>query len=129
MADIYDRSRALAVLMLAPRSKGGKGLELMLERTIEGEYDPVTGGSESVTTEFHGSAFRDSYQQDDIDGTYIKQGDAKLLVSPEQINGADMPTPETQDRLLFDGQVYAVISVKPWNYAGLTVGFEVQARA
>jgi len=129
MADIYDRSRALAARMLAPRGKGGKGLELVLERTVEGEYDPVTGGSASDTTSFHGSSFRDSYQQDDIDGTYIKQDDAKLLVSPVQLNGADMPTPETQDRLIFDGQVYAVISVKPWNYAGLTVGCEVQARA
>ncbi len=26
MADIYDRSRAMAIRMLAPRSKGGKGL-------------------------------------------------------------------------------------------------------
>lgn len=32
MADIYDRSRAMAIRMLAPRSKGGKGLELRLTR-------------------------------------------------------------------------------------------------
>ncbi|MCO7546170.1 hypothetical protein [Stutzerimonas nitrititolerans] len=128
MADIYDRSRALAVRMLAPRSRGGKGLEMALIRTIEGDYDPVTGGTSTTTDQYDGSAFRDIYRQDDIDGTYIKQGDVKLLVSPAQLNGADMPEPGTQDRIQFDGGAYTIVSVKPWNYAGLTVGFEVQAR-
>ena len=40
MPDIYDRAKATATRMLAPRSKGGKGLELVLRREIIGEYDP-----------------------------------------------------------------------------------------
>lgn len=129
MADIYDRSRALAVRMLAPRSQGGKGLEMTLQRVVRGPYDPVAGGPPTTTVEHQGSAFRDSFSFRDIDGTYIKQGDVKLLVSPVLLAGGDMPEPTTLDRVLFDGVTYSVVGVKPWNYAGMSVGFEVQARA
>lgn len=129
MADIYDRSRALAVRMLAPRAKGGKGAEMTLQRRQQGPYDPEAGGSTTVTVEHLGSAFRDTFALSDIDGTLIKQGDVKLLVSPEKLDGSDLPEPTTQDRILFDDKNYTVIGVKPWDYAGLAVGFEVQARA
>jgi hypothetical protein len=129
MADIYDRSRALAVRMLAPRERGGKGAEMSLLQRQQGAYDPVTGGATTITVSHAGSAFRDTYKQDDIDGTRIKQGDVKLLVSPEKLDGTDMPVPATQDQVIFNGKTYTLITVSPWNYAGLAVGFEVQARA
>ena len=129
MADIYDRSRALAVRMLAPRGKGGKGAEMTLQRRQQGAYDPIAGGAATVTVSHAGSAFRDTYAQKDIDGTRIKQGDAKLLISPQKLDGTDLPMPTTQDQVIFDGKTYTLIAVVPWNYAGLDVGFEVQARA
>lgn len=129
MADIYDRGRALAVRMLAPRSKGGKGAEMTLQRRQQGAYDPIAGGSPTVTVSHQGSAFRDTYEQKDVDGTRIKQGDVKLLVSPAKLDGSDLPEPTTQDQVLFGGKTYTLIAVKPWNYAGMDVGFEVQARA
>lgn len=129
MPDIYDRSKALAARMLAPRSKGGKGLEMTLTKSAKGPRDPDTGGAATVNTNHEGSAFRDTYEQKDIDGTAIKVGDVKLLVSPVKLDGVDMPQPSTQDKILFDGRLYTVIQVNPWNYAGLAVGFEVQARA
>ncbi|MEX0292540.1 hypothetical protein AAH995_04235 [Pseudomonas putida] len=128
MADIYDRSRALAVRMLAPREKGGKGAEMTLQHRQQGAYDPIAGGSQTVTVSHLGSAFRDTYDQKDIDGTRIKQGDVKLLVSPDKLDGTEMPVPTTQDQVIFDGKTYTLIAVAPWNYAGLAVGFEVQAR-
>ncbi|WP_236248312.1 hypothetical protein [Pseudomonas mosselii] len=129
MTDIYDRSRALAVRMLAPREKGGKGAEMTLQRRQQGAYDPVAGGATTITVSHAGSAFRDTYGQKDIDGTRIKQGDVKLLVSPQKLDGTDLPVPTTQDHVIFDGKTYTLIAVSPWNYAGLAVGFEVQARA
>jgi len=128
MADIYDRSRALAVRMLAPRDRGGKGAEMTLLRRQQGAYDPVAGGSQTVIVNHLGSAFRDTYDQKDIDGTRIKQGDVKLLVSPEKLDGTVLPTPTTQDQMIFNGKTYTLVAVEPWNYAGLAVGFEVQAR-
>lgn len=127
MLDIYDRAKATATRMLAPRSKGGKGLELVLLREIQGEYDPdaPTAPSELVV---NGSGFREEYDTQYIDGTLIIRGDVKLLVSPVQLTGEDMPTPQNDDKITFDGTVYTVIAASPWNYAGLTVGFELQVR-
>lgn len=127
MADIYDRAKASAARNLAPRSQGGKGLELTLRRTVQGEYDPDTGVSETVT-DYAGSGLRENYRAEDIDGSLIKAGDVKLLVSPVLLSGIDMPQPDTQDKILFDGETYTVQRVDPWDYAGLAVGFSVQAR-
>lgn len=128
MADIYDRAKASAARMLAPRSKGGKGLELSLLQIASGEYDPETGTAGETTTTFEGSGFRENYSLKDIDGSLIKQGDVKILVSPLLLDGTDTPKPTTQDKLVFDGETYTVQAVDPWSYAGLIVGFSVQAR-
>ncbi|WP_421560829.1 MULTISPECIES: hypothetical protein [unclassified Pseudomonas] len=127
MPDIYDRAKALATRMLAPRSKGGKGLELVLRRETLGEYDPDAPSAPSELV-VNGSGFREEYDNKYIDGTLIVRGDVKLLVSPVQLAGEDMPTPLSNDRIQFDGTTYTVIAVGPWNYAGLAVGFELQVR-
>ena len=127
MSDIYDRAKAMATRMLAPRSKGGKGLELVLRRETLGEYDPDAPSAPSELV-VNGSGFREEYDNKYIDGTLIVRGDVKLLVSPVQLSGADMPTPLSNDRIQFDGTTYTVIAVGPWNYAGLAVGFELQVR-
>ena len=128
MSDIYDRAKASAARMLAPRSKGGKGLELSLLRVTTGEYDPDTGTTPVTTVQYDGSGFRENYRQQDIDGSRIKQGDVKILISPLLLDGTDTPKPISQDKILFDGDTYTVQNVDPWDYAGLAVGFSVQAR-
>lgn len=129
MADIYDRSKALATRMLALRSAGGKGAALTLTKTVKGQRNPDTGATVDVVTSYSGSALRETYRQRDIDGTNIKVGDVKFIVSPVQLIGTDMPQAAPQDKVSFDGKTYTVIQVNPYNYAGLAVGFEVQARA
>jgi hypothetical protein len=128
MPDIYDRAKAAAARMLAPRSKGGKGLELSLVRVITGEYDPEIGGGKVTTEQFDSSGLRQSYRQQDIDGSLIQQGDVKILISPVLLDGADTPQPVTLDKITFDGDTYTVQHVDPWDYAGVAVGFSVQAR-
>jgi hypothetical protein len=103
-------------------------LELTLKRTTQGEYDPGTGGSTPTVEVFDGSGFRENYKQSDIDGTRIKQGDFKILISPVLLDGSNMPQPKSLDTIAFDGDTYTIQSVDPWNYAGLAVGFSVQAR-
>lgn len=128
MTDIYDRAKASAARMLAPRSEGGKGLALTLTKTTAGAYNPATSSSTNTTAAYSGSGFRSEYELKDIDGILIKQGDVEILVSPLQISGSDMPAPASGDTITFDGVVYSVMSVQPWNFAGLAVGFQVQAR-
>jgi hypothetical protein len=128
MADIYDSAKAMASEMLAPRSNGGNGAELTLRRITAGEYNPETGQSDDGAQDYLGSGLRENYKQGDIDGSLIKQGDVKILVSPLLQDGTDTPQPQSQDTILFDGERYTVQNVEPWNYAGLAVGFNVQAR-
>lgn len=128
MADIYDRAYAMAARMLAPRSAGGKGLEATLTKVVPGAYDPATGTSTPTLTTYAGSAFRDTYSREEIDGTRVLVDDDKFLVSPELINGDATPMLDPQFKITFDGVEYTIVNVKPWNYAGLTVGFEVQGR-
>lgn len=127
MPDIHDRGRALAIRMLAPRTKG-KGLALTLRKKTVGEYNPETGGQDTVWTETDGSGLRTNYKQEDIDDTYILQGDTRILLSPVALNGADIPEPSTNDQIAFDGSTYNVIRVGPWRYADVTCGYELQCR-
>lgn len=115
--------------MLAPRSNGGKGLELILHQRTEGEYDPDMGAiPDSSVVEHLGSGFRENYNLKDIDGSLIKQGDVKILISPVLLDGLETPQPATLDKITFDGDNYTVQHVDPWDYAGIAVGFSVQAR-
>lgn len=127
MPDIHDRGRALAIRMLAPRTKG-KGLALTLRKKTVGEYNPDTGGQDVVWTETDVSGLRTNYDQQDIDGSYILQGDTRILLSPVSADGSDIPEPSTNDVILFDGSEYNIIRVGPWDYAGVTCGYELQCR-
>lgn len=127
MADIYDRARATATRMLVPRTKGGKGLEAVLTKTVTPPYVP---GQPNVPEafSFNVSMVRIGYEIKDIDGTLIQESDTRFLVSPVQLDGSDTPEIETGDSIDFGGETWTVVNCQPWNYAGLNVGFEVQGR-
>ncbi len=133
MSDIFDRARALATDALASRAKGGKGGVMVLTKpsTLPPIYNPATGTATPVSpATYTGSAVRLQYSTRDIDGTRIRTGDVKLLVSPVQAGGASLPTPKPGDGVTFGGISYSVIACQPLDYTGdLVVAFEVQARA
>lgn len=128
MPDIHDRGRALAIRMLAPRTKG-KGLALTLRKKTVGEYNPETGGQDTVWTEIQGSGLRTGFDLQDIDNTYILEGDVEILMSPAMLDGVtDMPQPSTNDVIVFDGSSYNVIGVRPGDYAGLNCFYKAHCR-
>lgn len=128
MPDIYDRALATATRMLAPRTSGGYGNTVVMTTRVVGEYEPETGEAPITETNYTGSAFRDTYKKEEIDGARILATDVKFLVSPTLANGDPTPQLSPDYKLNFDGEEYTIISVQPWNYAGLNVGFEVQGR-
>lgn len=129
MTDIYDRSRKTAIRMLGLRSKGGKGEKLKLTISSTDEPEVIDGIVVPNDTVYLGSGVRIEYTNRDINDTVIKIGDVKFLVSPIQIDGQDMPTEiQPQSKIEFAGSVYSVVNSKPWNFTGLSIGFEVQAR-
>lgn len=127
MADIHDRGRALAIRLLAPRP-AGKGAPFVLTKLSEADYVPGGGDGEPVPTDYTGAALRTMYDSKDVDGELVQRDDLKFIVSPQLLNGADMPHPSEGDRCTFFGVTYAVIDAKIGNYAGVDCVFLVQAR-
>jgi hypothetical protein len=121
---IYDRAAATANRMLTKY-----GMEVTLRRVTVGDYDPDTGSapaSPPVDYVCMGATF--DYSQRDIDGSLIKTGDQKLLMSPFQTDGSAMPVPTTSDKILIGSTVYSIQPSKKVAPAGQNVLFELQIR-
>lgn len=123
MSEFYDETAADVDEALTEY-----GAPLTIRKIVSGEYDPDTGGISQTITDHVTVGLRESYQLQDIDGSNIKRNDVKLLISPTLMAGGQTPEPTTQDKIIFDGSTYTVQNVDPWNYAGVSVGFSVQAR-
>ncbi len=65
------------------------------------------------------------YSNRDMDGTLIKMGDRRVYLSTEGLT----VVPTTQDKLVVGGEVMTIVNIRPLNPAGVTVMYEVQARA
>ena len=148
----YDRLRAMVIRNLKLTSEGGLGTELVIKRTVTTKV-PGSGTVTKVTTEYKTTALRNQYRNFDINGTTIKETDVNLYVSP--ICTTELPDPDwvpdvdlgeteadrplidtvvdtpeltTQDVLEMLGKKYTTINVRPWNHAGVSIGFKVQGR-
>ncbi|SDF81575.1 MULTISPECIES: hypothetical protein [unclassified Duganella] len=106
-----DYTKAAARADASLRRKGGL---VTLRRVLEADYDPGTGGPVPGTggeVDLEGTGVKLNYNQDDIDGTLIKQGDQQLLLSTLQRDGATMPLPTTADVVLIGAKVYTIANV------------------
>ncbi|OJT01230.1 hypothetical protein [Marinobacter nauticus] len=67
-----------------------------LTREIAGEYDPVTGGTETVREHFYGRGVCGSFSADEVDGQHIIQTDIKLTCLQNEITNesGDIGLPE-----------------------------------
>lgn len=112
----------------ADQSLRRKGGIVVLRQVVTGEYDPGLGTAPTVTTDYDGTGIKLNYEQDDIDGTLIKQGDQKLLLSPLQRNGAKMPLPISGDQLVIGATVYTVGMVADLQPTDTSVLYTLQLR-
>lgn len=123
---MIDYTKAAARADASLRRKGGL---VTLRREVPGEYDPDIGGpGAGTTTEYSGTGVKLNYQQDDIDGTLIKQGDQQLLLSPLQRDGAPMPVPTTADLVLIGAKVYSIADVVDLQPTDTSLLFTLQLR-
>jgi hypothetical protein len=108
MATDYAAKAARATAML---KRYGMDLEIV-RSTPSGAYDPGTGDTApAVTSTFPGTGAKFNYEQDDVDGTLVKQGDQQLYLSVHQSDGTDMPLPVTGDVALIGGKRFRVEDV------------------
>lgn len=115
---IYDRAAATAERLLKRY-----GAPMMLKRSEEGDYDPSTGSSSSVTQEHVATGVMLEYAQRDVDGTLIQQGDQRVYLSPGLV-----VTPETGDTLSFNGSAFTIVASRPLAPASKVVLHDVQVR-
>lgn len=126
---MHDRFRNMAIRNLSPRSKGGKGFEVTLSRRSIGKFDPRTGEVEGDTiVKYNGSAIRTSFRMHTIDGNLIKVDDVLLYLSPVLLDGTECPKPVNGDVVSFKEQDFVVMSLRDWDFAGVSCGWRVQAR-
>lgn len=113
----------------ADQSLRRKGGTVVLRRAVPGTYDPGTGtGTPPSTADLPGTGVKIAYRVEDIDGTLIRAGDQKMLLSPLQRDGAPMPVPTTADLVLIGANVFTVAAVEKVEPADIPVLFTLQLR-
>lgn len=121
--DFDQRARETAARMLAPKASGGKGQVVTIRAATHAGYAPATGAASVGSTAFQtGSGIEEAYKSREIDGTTIKAGDKRLMLSPLNSTGGDMTLPAPGDLLQYaSGQKWRIIAVEPYAPAGLWV--------
>lgn len=100
------------------------GAAAVLKRSVAGDYDPRFGDVDDNGLQvFNTVAVRVEYELSDVDGTQIRAGDVKLLVTPDLAT-----TPQSGDTIEFAGDTYTVVVSTPLSPAGVVVLHQVQAR-
>jgi len=115
----YDEIAALADELLV--EFGGPAV---LTRVTPGGYDPGTGTTTGdVTTAWNATVACFEYEQVEIDGTKIRQGDQRVYMSVIGI-----VNPQTGDTLTVNGVVLNVVASRPLKPASTAVLYDVQVR-
>ena len=126
----YDaRAQAVAAKKLALKSAGGKGQAIVLTTTGTGTYDPttrkVTAGSSVVQ---NGSGIEVAYKAYEINGTTVRAGDRKCMLSPFKQDGSVLTMPSVGDTATVGGVDWRIEDVELVSPAGTPVYAYLQLR-
>lgn len=100
------------------------GAPATLKRVTAGGYDPATGDTTSASSaEWISVGVKLDYEQKQVDGTLIRRGDQRILLSV-----VGMVNPQTGDTLTIGIDVFNVIESRPLQPALVPVLFDVQVR-
>lgn len=100
------------------------GAAVAITRDVPGEYDPATGEtSGDVQSIIYAQAVVFDYPQGNIEGSLIRSGDRKAIVSAVGISA-----PQVGDVFPWQGDSLTVVSVKTLGPAGLAVIYTCQVR-
>lgn len=116
MAFDYANAQATAERLIA---KFGQSATLKQTANSGTAYNPTR-----TTTSHTCTVVVVDYKNFEIDGTIIKQGDKRVLVS----TGGLAVAPAVHDVLAIGGVDHAVLAVMPLDPGGTTVYWELQAR-
>jgi hypothetical protein len=97
------------------------GQSMTLRRTATTGSDPWNPGS-GATTDYDTIGASMSYALRHVDGSMVQRNDKRILLYSEE-------APALTDTLVFGGVTHTIINVQPLSPGGVTVYYEVQARA
>lgn len=146
----YQRFRAIAIRRLDLIENGGEGAVLTITRKTSA-YNPVTKRVETVEVVYTTSGLRNNYKMYDWKNSSIQDTDVNFYIHPisttmqpdsewtpsageteedRPLVEVSLDTPEITptDVIGFLGEEYTVINTRPWNHAGILIGYKVQAR-
>jgi len=126
MSDFYSRMAATANRMLKRR-----GQTITVSHTTDGTYDPTTGQiSGAVTTTQTVAGIMIEWDARQIDGTLIKVGDRRLLLSPLNTSGAALTAPVLGDTVTDAASViYTLVApLKTMAPAGTAILYDCNLR-
>lgn len=134
--DFDEEARLDAAQDLAPKSLGGSGQLVTLTIKRSGVRDPDTGVTPVTTTIQTGAGMVEAYRAQDIDGTTIKAGDKRLMLSALRFNpdGTLMEPPaalmalQANDVATLSDGAWKVQAVETFEPAGLAIFHYLQIR-
>jgi hypothetical protein len=109
---------------------GEFGQAVTITPQTAGSYDPATGAaSVTATPTQSGTGVEEAYKAHQIDGTLVKAGDIRLMLSPLNAAGAALTAPDVNQRVtLADTTVWTIISVERIAPAGTVLMYVLQLR-
>jgi len=110
----YSASRALADRLL-----NQFGASLTFTRQSGETFDPATGTTTASEETFSRDVVWLDYDNDDIDGSVVQRGDARLLIQGEV---------KVDDRVERNGEKWRVLTASPLQPASTVIFTEAQVR-
>lgn len=148
----YQKFREISTRRLALIEDGGLGSVIKITRSIT-QYNPITKRTETVTTEYVTSGLKINFKVYDWKNSSIQDTDVNFYIHPVSTTlvpdsdwipdtdvgeteadrpvieqSVDTPSPLPTDVIEFLGEKFTVIITRPWNHAGILIGYKVQAR-
>lgn len=123
----HQRMRNMVIRNLAPAPRGS-GVVITLKKVVEGDFNPETGEVENTVEEYTGSGVRVRFTEWHHANFDIPYSDYRVYVSPVLQDGAECPTPEIDDTIIFLGDQAKVVNLKPFNDNGVNCGWDVHVR-
>ena len=119
----YTRMRAMCNQQLKD-----KGLTCTITKQTAGTYSVSTGVA-TVTTSTqsaYGALF--DYDNTNIDGSLVKKGDRKLLLSALNTSLAALTAPSVNDQVTAYSVTYTIVAIRPIAPSGVAVAYDCQIR-
>jgi len=124
----HDRMRNMVIRQLGVGGRG-KGVDVLLDKTTPGVYNPKAGKVEGATTvTLVGSGVRVNYKDTAYKSEVIVYGDFQLYLSPVLQDGTECPKPRPGDTIIIQSEIVKVIAVSPFNDNSANCGWKLQVR-